>query len=464
MECKEHQSVAIIGAGPAGCMCAYYASKSAEVTLFEASSPLHTLLYTGGGRCNLAYAEYDFKELAKFYPRGEKFLYSVFSRFGTSETVEFFNEIGVETYTQDDLRIFPVSNSAKDVREKFLKSLKHCKISQERVLSVELYPPLEGRSKSSISGRGININHDSFLPPTRASLTLPLKGGGKNDAKFLVKTKSDTYQFDKVVIAIGGHAGFSLAEKLGHTIIEPKPALTGLISAENFKSLQGVSLKDVEARIFYNDKKFAPLHDLHGDLLFTHEGISGPLAYKISSICARLDYNKKHPLTIRLNLLPRQYPSPEVLRLASSPRTSPSPARGEGAYSPHSFQDMLNSNPKKDIKNLVSEFVPKSLADYILHVCGISLDEKCCNINGQMRDLLLKSLQEFEITVISPAKEGEVVTSGGVSLKEIDAKTMQSKLVNGLYFCGEVIDIDGFCGGFNLQNCWSTGFIAGVNI
>lgn len=395
MACKEKESVAIIGAGPAGCMCAYYASKNADVTLFEASSPLYTLLYTGGGRCNLAYAEYDFKELAKFYPRGEKFLYSVFSKFSTAETLDFFKEIGIETYTQDDLRIFPVSNSAKDVREKFLKSLKHCNIIKEKVSDIK-----------------------------------------KHEQSFSVKTNLNNYQFDKVVIAIGGHAGFSLAEKLGHIIVEPKPALTGLISAENFKSLQGVSLKDVEARIFYQNKKFAPKYDLRGDLrgdlIFTHEGISGPLAYKISSICARLEYSKEAPLLLKLNLLREEL----------------------------NLQDLLNSNPKKDIKNLVSDFVPKSLAEYILQVCGINLDEKCCNINGKMRDSILKSLQEFEIKVISPAKEGEVVTSGGVSLKEIDAKTMQSKLVNGLYFCGEVIDIDGFCGGFNLQNCWSTGFIA----
>lgn len=410
MGCKEKESVAIIGAGTAGCTCAYYASKNADVTLFEASSPLHTLLCTGGGRCNLAYAEYDFKELAKFYPRGEKFLYSVFSQFSTADTIDFFKEIGVETYTQDDLRIFPTSNSAKDVREKFLKSLKHCKIIKEKILSVAHYPALAGGAKSLISGEG-------------------------QTTKFQVKTNNNSYNFDKVVIAIGGHAGFSLAEKLGHTIIEPKPALTGLISAENFKSLQGVSLRNVEARIFYQNKKFAPEYDLRGDLIFTHEGISGPLAYKISSICARLDYSREIPLLIRLNFLKEEV----------------------------DLQDILNSNPKKDVKNLLAEFVPKSLAEYILQACKINFDEKCCNINGKMRDLILKSLQEFEITVISPAKEGEVVTSGGVSLKEIDAKTMQSKLVKDLYFCGEVIDVDGFCGGFNLQNSWSTGFVAGMN-
>jgi len=121
-----NNKVAIIGAGPAGCMCAYYASQNSEVVIFDFAKPLHTLLYTGGGRCNLAYAEYDFRELAKFYPRGEKFLYSLFSRFSTADTVDFFNEIGVESYIQDDLRIFPTSNSAKEVREKFLNNLDGC--------------------------------------------------------------------------------------------------------------------------------------------------------------------------------------------------------------------------------------------------------------------------------------------------------------------------------------------------
>lgn len=387
-------SVAIIGSGPAGCMCAYFASANNDVTLFDSSSPLSTLLYTGGGRCNLAYAEYDFKELVKFYPRGEKFLFSIFSRFCTGDTIDFFNQIGVDTYTQDDLRIFPTSNSAKDVREKFLNNLtnqKKCKFKKEKVQKVEQ----------------------------------------AND--FVLKTEGNKYNFDKVVIATGGHAGFKIAQELGHTIVPPKPALTGLITAENFKELQGLSLKNVNAQIYCQGKKFAQVQD---DLLFTHEGISGPLAYKISSICARLDYSKGDPLLLKLETLKDEL----------------------------DLQYMLNSNPKKDIKNLIAELVPKSLAEYILKANNIEFDKKCCEINGKIRDSILTYLKEFEINVVSPAKNGEVVTSGGISLNEIDSKTMESKLINGIYFCGEVIDIDGFCGGFNLQNCWSTGFTAGKSI
>lgn len=382
--------VAVVGAGPAGCTSAYHMQNSGlEVTLFDFKKPLQTLLYTGGGRCNLAYAEYDFKELAKFYPRGKNFLYSVFSRFSTTDTIDFFNSINVETYVQDDLRIFPTSNSAKDVREKFLKALKECRFKKEKVLKIT-----------------------------------------KDEGNFFVETNDDAYYFDKVVIAVGGHAGFSLAKSFGHTIVSPKPALTGLITEQNFNSIKGLSLKNVAAEVFYNDKLYV---NESGDLLFTHEGISGPLVYKISSLCARLDYNSNSPLLIKLNLVNGDF----------------------------DLQVMLNSNPKKDIKNLLSELVPKSFAEYILQDNRIKLDTKGCDINGKTRDIILRNLSTFIIDVISPSKDGEVVTSGGVCLDEINPKTMESKLIDGLYFCGEVIDVDGFCGGFNLQNCWSTGFILG---
>ena len=436
MDCK---TVAIIGGGPAGCMCAYFAAKNgARVTIFEPKAPLYTILCTGGGRCNLAYAEYDFKELTKFYPRGEKFLYSIFSKFSTADTIDFFEKIGVETYTQDDLRIFPISNSATDVRDKVLDAIKKCEIKKEKVTKIEQYP----RHAEFISASTQFAKDGKILKQ--------VQDDANATNKFLITTKNKTYHFDKVVIAVGGHAGFALTEGFGHNIIEPKPALIGLISAENFKPIQGVSLKNIEAEIFCSDKKFTPIQD---DMIFTHEGISGPLAYKISSVCARENYNKQNPLKITLDFCDNSK-NIAILRFAQN----------DEIFDKVSFQKILDSNSQKDIKNLLFEFVPKSLAEYILNKNKIPFDKKCHEINGKTRDLIYKSLTEFEINVISPAKEGEVVTSGGVDLKEINSKDMQSKLVEGLYFCGEVIDVDGFCGGFNLQNCWSTGFVAGNNI
>lgn len=370
--------IAIIGGGPAGCFCAYLLQDHFEVTVFEAKSPLATLLPTGGGRCNLAHAEYDFKELAANYPRGEKFLYSVFSRFGTSETIEFFRKIGVDTYVQDDLRIFPLSNSSVDVREKFLAGLKQVKFIERRVDLIE-----------------------------------------ENMNGFTVICGQMQHKFDKVIIATGGHSGFSLAEGLGHNIIPPRPSLCGLKTKENFVDLSGVSFKNVTAEV--NGKLYA------GDFMFTHTGVTGPVIYYISSVMARENF----PYYIYIDFT------------------------GE-----FDLQSVLNENPHKSIKNLLSDYVPKSFAEFITLRCGIDPEEKCHRIDGAARDKVFQKLRKFEITVIGTRPDGEVVTSGGVDLKEINPKTMESNLIAGLYFCGEVLDIDGFCGGFNLQNCWSTAYAA----
>ncbi len=357
--------VAIIGCGPAGAMCAYFLQDSCDVMVFEKKSPLVTLLPTGGGRCNFAHAEYNFKELASNYPRGEKFLYSVFSKFSTTDTLDFFEKIGIKSYVQDDMRIFPTSNSAKDVRDKFLKALNHTKFIKENALR-------------------INIKGD----------------------KFSVVTDMGAYNADYVIISTGAHAGFDLIRMLGHKIIEPKPSLVGLKTEEDFSKISGVSINGV---------------------LFTHKGVSGPEIYRISSIKAR----DKFPYKLNFNFI------------------------GD-----IELQSLLNENSHKSIKNLLGEFVPKSFAQFCLESLQINPDKKCHEIDGKTRDCILNKLQNFEVTVIGTFPDGEVVMSGGVDLKEVNPKTMESKIVKNIYFCGEVLDIDGFCGGFNLQNCWSTAYCA----
>ena len=375
--------VAVIGGGPAGCACAYFLKQGGILpVVFEKTSPLKTLLPTGGGRCNLAHAEFDLRELASNYPRGEKFLYSVFSRFGTSETLEMFEKMGVKTYIQDDMRIFPTSNSSADVRKAFLNALSGVKFQKDNVMSVKV-----------------------------------CSGG------FDVKCEKSSYFFEKVVIAIGGHSAFSIAENLGHNVIPPRPALTALKTNEDLSSLAGVSVKNVRAE-FANSI-------LTGDLLFTHNGVSGPVVYQISSIMARA-----------------QMPYKVVFDFTF------------GA----DFQELLNSNPHKAVKNVLSEVVPKSLAEFTLNKCGVDENLEACKVDGKIRDKILAKLAGFQIEAVSTAKGGEVVMSGGVALDEVNSKTVESKLVPDLYFCGEVLDIDGFCGGFNLQNCWSTGFLAAQGI
>jgi len=373
MEHEFKEKIAIIGGGPAGCVCAYFLQDYFDVTVFDKNLPLKTLLPTGGGRCNLAPAEYDFKTLAHNYPRGEKFLYSVFSKFGVTETLDFFQKIGVETYTQPDGRIFPTSNNSSDVRKKILNAL-----------NVEF-------------------------------ITDNIK---KIDGNFNLYGEKNSYKFDIVVIATGGHSSFEMLKSLGHNIILPKPSLVGLKTDKLFTS--GITLKNITAKFSKNQ--------ITDDLLFTHQGISGPLAYKISSLMARENF----PYEIILDFVGHDI----------------------------DLQELFNKNPHKTLKNLLSDFIPKSIITTLTEYSDIN----CCDINSKMRENILKNLREFHLKITGTVTGGETVTAGGVDLDEINPKTMMSKMVPNLYFCGEVLNIDGFCGGYNLQNCWATAFVAAQGI
>lgn len=369
-ESTSNKSIAIVGAGPAGCICTkFLLDAGLDVTIFDKGKFLRTILPTGGGRCNLTHAEFDFRELVKNYPRGEKFLYSIFSKFGVCETLEVFKTIDIETYTQDDNRIFPISNSAKEVQAKLLKSISKAIFVNEKVLNLK-----------------------------------QISNG------FKITTNKSTYAFDNIVVATGGHAGYEMLKELDINIQSPTQALVGLITKEDFSSIAGVSICDI---------------------LFTHKGVSGPYIYKLSSINARKEFPYK--LTIQL-------------------------AKCDN------LQNELNSNPHKEIKNLLGQIIPKALAVWVLNELNISQDTPCHKIDGKTRDKIIQKLENFEITVTGKVPDGEVVTCGGVDLKEVNPKTLESKKYSGLYFCGEVLDIDGFCGGFNLQNCWSTGYVAAESI
>lgn len=376
-------SIAIIGAGPAGCMCACNLDKSFEVTLFDKSSPLKTLLPTGGGKCNLAFAEYDFKELAKNYPRGEKFLYSAFSRFGTQETLEFFEKIGVKTYEREDKHIFPTSNNAQEVRQALLNQLKYCKIKSEKITEIN-----------------------------------------KLDKGFKIKSEKNSYYFDVVVIAIGGKSGYSILKNLNHTIEKPCPALVGLKTKPQFKELQGVTIKNCKIK--------SEKYEFAGDILFTDDGITGPAVFNLSSINAK----KELPYKIYIDFLNKDI----------------------------DWQLIFDTNPKKNLINVLNDLLPKSFANLILEKHGISSEQKCCTIRSNTKILLDKIFRNYELDVIATRKDGEIVTCGGVNLNEINPKTFQSKIIENLYFCGEVLNVDGFCGGFNLQNCWASGFLSAESI
>ena len=370
-----YKSVGIIGAGASGCVCAYFLLKSGmeNVTLFDYSYPLRTLLPTGGGRCNFAHAEYDFKELASNYPRGEKFLYSVFSSFSTSDTLNLFEEFRIKSYTQKDGRIFPTSNDSKDVRNKILEKIKKAEFVKEKVLRIK-----------------------------------PIENG------FSMKTEKSEYFFTDVVVAIGGGKTISGIE---NNVIPFNPSLVGL-NAEP-ATLGGIVLNNAYSKDIGD----------YGDILFTHFGISGPLIFKISSIKARDEF----PYELKFNLYPDGF----------------------------DFQDMLNSNPHKCVKNILSEIFPQRFAEWI---SGEFANVEGSKIDGKTRDFILDKIENFTVKVTGTNKGEETVTAGGYDLKEINSKTMESKIHPHLYIIGEALDIDGFCGGFNLQNAWSTAFVAANGI
>ncbi len=372
--------IAIVGSGPAGCMVACNLDKTFDITLFDKNSPLKTLLPTGGGKCNLAHAEYDFKELAKNYPRGEKFLYSVFSKFGTNETLDFFEKIGIKTYTRKDNRIFPTSNSSQDVRDKFLSQLKHCNFKKEQVNLIK-----------------------------------------KHENKFSIETNKSTYIFDVVIIATGGKNGYEPLKDLGHTVITPKPSLVGLKTNPNFKQLQGVTIRN--CKITENKNIFI------GDILFTDSGITGPAVFELSSYNAR----KEIPYDIHIDFLNKDI----------------------------DLQELFDKNPHKNLGTLLSEYLPKSAVNTLL---DIDLTQKCSNVRANTKELVYKLLSDYPFKVTGCRKDGETVTCGGISLDEINSKTFESKLIQNLYICGEVLNVDGLCGGYNLQFCWSSGYLAAETI
>lgn len=370
---QDFKNIAIVGAGASGCICAYFLLKEGyNVTLFDKGAPFRTILPTGGGRCNLAHAEYDPIELAKNYPRGEKFLYSVFSKFSTANTIELFEEIGIETYTQENGRIFPKSNSAKDVRETILGKIRNAKFNKEEIIEIKAI-----------------------------------------DGGFKIKSNKCEYFFTDVIVAIGGHSGYNLVKNLGINIITPRPSLVGLNTNENFKELSGTVVKG------------AVCNGLNDDLLFTHFGVSGPLIYAISSIKAF----DRIPYRLSFDLAPR------LLDL----------------------QKDLNIYPHKEIKNVLNTYLPQKIISYILK--DIDITTKAHQINGKTRDQILERIHNFTVTITDINKGEETVTAGGIDLNEVNPKTMEIKKIPNLYCIGEILNIDGFCGGFNLQNAWSTAYI-----
>ncbi|MGB9682630.1 MAG: NAD(P)/FAD-dependent oxidoreductase [bacterium] len=410
MEGSKEKRVIVIGGGPAGMMAAGVAgSRCLEVSLIEKNGILgKKLLLTGKGRGNIT-NDTDIRGLVENIPVNGKFLYSAFNKFSNRDLIEFFNNLGVETKVERGGRVFPVSDRASSIVD-----------ALKRYLEKNNVKIIKGKAKKIIA-------EDNRIV-----------GVLLEDGRLLL--------CDSVVIATGGMSypdtgstgdGYRFAKELGHTIIPLKPSLVPLEIAEEWvKRLQGLSLKNVAISVFKKDKK---IYSDFGEMLFTHFGISGPIVLSASSHMRDIVGNR-YRVVIDLK-----------------------PALSEGELDKRVQRD-FSKYSRKIFANSLDDLLPKKLIPVIIELTGIAPVKVVNQITKEERMLLVKLIKNLSLTVrgFRPIREA-IVTSGGVKVEEIDPSTMESKIIKGLFFAGEVIDVDGYTGGFNLQIAFSTGYVAGLN-
>jgi len=407
------KKIAIIGGGAAGMMAAATIAEQmvdgAEVVLFERNAQLGAkVMISGGGRCNLTTGLVDLKKILANYPRGARFLRTAMYGFPPRQLWEWFEARGVELKNEADNRVFPKSDNGKDIIALF-----------ERILAEY---NIKIRYKSTViaiskSARGFSIQ---------------LKSG-------------EEYLVDKVIITAGGQAfrhtgsdgdGYKFAENLGHKITELAPSLNSYLAGEDFfGQIAGISFEKVGLRFVGIDT-----YEFSGPIIFTHKGVSGPAVFALSSLAAFEIVAKEVPAELLIDFLPEV--NQEVLRSQLV-----------------AFKDR---DPKKLLRNLVANFVPKRLAVLILNLLKIDPEKANAEVSNKEFYQLVEQLKNFSITLIKKTPGDEFVTAGGVDFGEVDSKTMESKICPGLFFAGEILNIDGFTGGFNLQAAWATGRLAGI--
>ena len=398
----------IIGAGAAGCMAAVHAARYGKsVLLLERNDRIgRKLRITGKGRCNVT-NDSPMEEHMRNIPVNPRFMYSSFSMFGAEETKAFFEELGVPLKTERGNRVFPVSDNAEDIVAAFSRELKS--------LGVEIVHKRVGKL----------IIEDGVCKGVIAD--------GKE------------YRSGSVLIACGGKSypntgstgdGYTLAESAGHTVTELKPSLVPLVSPDKYcAELMGLSLRNVTLTVFDGEKK---IYSEMGEMLFTHFGVSGPLVLSASSHMRGM---KPDRYRLMIDLKPAL--SPEQL----------------DARIQRDFAENLN----RDFINGIRKLLPAKLIPVIVRLSGIAPEQKVNGITREQRLKLGALIKAFPVRVsgFRPIDEA-IITSGGVSVKEIDPKTMESKLCEGLFFAGEVIDVDAYTGGFNLQIAFSTAYSAAL--
>jgi predicted Rossmann fold flavoprotein len=406
-------NIIVIGAGAAGLMAAgQAAANGAKVILLEKNDqPGKKLLITGKGRCNITNTE-EMPDFIKYLPGNGQFLYGVLNRFTNWDMISFLNDLGLETKVERGGRVFPVSDKAEDVVKALVK---FC-----HSMGVEIQ---------------YNASLDEITTTDGHVGAVKLKDGRQLSC-------------DTIILATGGASypgtgstgdGYRIAKGLGHTIIPLKPALVPLETTEDWvREMQGLSLKNVEASVIEKGKKTI---SEFGEMLFTHFGLSGPIILTLSRQVTGL-LEKGEQVQISINLKPAL--SVEQL----------------DARIQRDFTQFV----KKQFCNSLFELLPKSMVPVIVKLSGINEVKPVHQITREERLRLAVLLQDLRVTVTkSRSLKEAIVTAGGVSVKEINPKTMESKVIKSLYLAGEVVDVDGYTGGFNLQAAFSMGYIAGIS-
>lgn len=402
------EKLVVIGGGAAGFFCAINAARlnpNLDVCILEKSNKLLAKVkVSGGGRCNTTHACFELPELVQKYPRGQNFLKKTFHWFNTTDTIEWFASRGVDLKTEADGRMFPASNDSQTIIDCLLKEADKYKVQVQIQTAVE---------KITVNDAGV----------------------------FLLQTTSETIEANYVCVATGGFPKaqqFEFITNLGHTIEAPVPSLfTFNMPGNPITELMGVSVPEAQVKIA-GSKIMAT-----GPLLITHWGMSGPAILKCSAWGARELANLGYSFTIRVNWIPT-YAEQDL-------RTAWPLIRSE------------QGNIKIGGRNPFE--LPGRLWLHLLEVCGIDAGGSWATLTAAAQNKLITALTAFECKVSGKTTfKDEFVTCGGIKLSEIDANTMQSKLVKGLYFAGEIMDIDGITGGFNFQNAWTSGWIAAKSI
>lgn len=395
------KKIGIIGAGPAGMMAALIAkNESNEITLFDTNRDLgKKLLMTGGGRCNLTNTAF-YDDFLNCVVRNKKFTYSAFSQFDNYSLIDFFNKNGLETINEEDGRVFPKSEKSSDVISFFSKKIENNSVKLKLGTSIR------------------KVYYDKQF--------------------YLTDNNNKSYSFDFLIIATGGRSypntgsdgyGYELAKKLGHNIISPRPVLVPIFIKDKL-NIRSLSLTDVRIKMASDIKNIS----IDGDILLNSNFVTGPGAFRASSFmvdekinnlsidfCKYITYNELDTKII----------------------------------------DLIKLNPKKSIENALKSLLQDSLLNLIIEKAGIDPSKKTSEFSKEERKLLVDKIKSFDLIFEKFGSfESAIVTRGGVDVKEVNPKNMESKLVKNLFFVGEVLDVDCLTGGYNLQMCFSTAYAA----